>query len=71
MEAKTTINDLFSGNRIMVPDYQRAYSSEEMCDIIGKSGLKLVGIHDGYSDKNPEDESERITFICRESGKSP
>lgn len=26
MEAKTTINDLFSGNRIMVPDYQRAYS---------------------------------------------
>ena len=26
MEAKTTINDLFSGNRIAVPDYQRAYS---------------------------------------------
>ena len=26
MEAKTTINDLFSGNRITVPDYQRAYS---------------------------------------------
>ena len=26
MEAKTTINDLLSGNRIMVPDYQRAYS---------------------------------------------
>ena len=26
MEARTTIKDLFAGNRIMVPDYQRAYS---------------------------------------------
>lgn len=26
MEARTTIKDLFAGNRIMVPNYQRAYS---------------------------------------------
>ena len=49
--------------------YQRAYSVDEIKDLIEESGMILEGLFDDYSDEKPGDLSERITFICREQGK--
>ena len=49
--------------------YQRAYTLEEMKELIERSGLVYLDAYDAYT-KNPADEkSERILLIARENGK--
>lgn len=49
--------------------YQRAYTLEEIKDLVEKSGMIFEAAYDDYSDRAPDELSERITFICRENGK--
>ena len=45
--------------------YQRAYTLEEMKELIRKSGLEFVTAYDAFSKNAPMDTSERIYVIAR------
>ena len=49
--------------------YQRAYTLEEIIELIRKSGLEFVTAYDAFSKNAPMDTSERIYVIAREQGK--
>ena len=48
---------------------ERAYTLEEMKELIRKSGLEFVTAYDAFSKNAPMDTSERIYVIAREQGK--
>lgn len=50
--------------------YQRAYPVDKIRKMIEKSGMELVAIYDAYTNNPPKADSERLTFIAREHGKS-
>ena len=50
--------------------YQRAYTLEEIEEMIIESGLEFVAAYDAYTKDAVKDESERICVIARESGKT-
>lgn len=50
--------------------YQKAYTREEICSFIEKAGMKLLAVYDAYTLKEPREDSERLTFIAQECGKS-
>ncbi len=45
---------------------QRAYSIEEIKEMLTKAHLELIGVFDGYSNKKSGKESDRLLFIARE-----
>ncbi len=45
---------------------QRAYTAEEITELLKEAGLELLAMHDSYSAEAPTAESERITVIARE-----
>lgn len=49
---------------------QRAYPREMIEELIEKSGLRLLAVYDAYTLKEPGKESQRLTFIAQEQGKS-
>lgn len=49
--------------------YQRAYTLDEMKELIQKSGLEFVTAYDAFTKNAPTDTSERIYVIAREQGK--
>ena len=49
--------------------YQRAYTLEEIKELIRKSGLEFVTAYDAFSKNAPMDTSERSYEIAREQGK--
>ena len=48
---------------------QKAYSTEEIIRAIRSAGMEFVAVYDAYTKNAPKPESERLTFIARESGK--
>lgn len=50
--------------------YQRAYTREEITEMLRCAGLELLAVYDGYTTEAPRADSERLTFIAREHGKS-
>lgn len=50
--------------------FQRAYTLEEMKALLEKSGLEYVTAYDAYTKNPPHAESERISVVARERGKS-
>lgn len=42
---------------------EKAYTVFEVENALRKAGFKIVNIYDGYSDKSPNNESERLTFV--------
>lgn len=60
-------NDLF--RRYEELHYQRAYHIEEISELINKSGMKLLEVYDAFTRNKPEEDSERVYFVCQESGK--
>lgn len=46
---------------------QRAYSAEEIEELLKAAGLELVGMFDSYTQKKPGAETERITVVARET----
>lgn len=49
--------------------FQRAYTFEEIRELVRNSGMELLAAYDGYTKKEVTDESERICVIARECGK--
>lgn len=49
--------------------YQKAYTLEAMKRIIEKAGLEFVTAYDAFTDRRPDEKSERIYVIARECGK--
>lgn len=50
--------------------HQRAYTLEEMIDMINASGLEFVTAYDAFTREYPNEKSERIYVVARESGKT-
>ncbi len=50
--------------------YERAYSVEEITELLEKAGLEVVGVYDNLSFNAPNEKSERIFFVARETMKS-
>lgn len=50
--------------------FQRAYTLEEMKALLERSGLEYVTAYDAYTKNPPHAESERISVVARERGKS-
>lgn len=49
--------------------YERAYSENEIKELIAKSGMELINIYDAYTFSPPNKKSERIFVVARENGK--
>ena len=60
-------NDLY--RKYEETHYQRAYTLEEMVNLVKRSGLEFVAAYDAFTREVPSDTSERIYIIARENGK--
>ena len=49
--------------------YQKAYTLEAMKRIIERAGMEFVTAYDAFTDRRPDEKSERIYVIARECGK--
>ena len=49
--------------------FQRAYTLEEIKELLDRSGLVFQSAREAYTDREAGPESERITIIARECGK--
>ena len=49
--------------------FQRAYTLEEMKELLKRSGLTFLSAREGYTDREAGPGSERITIMARECGK--
>ena len=63
----TKDNDKFS--RFDENHTERAYSIEEISELIKKAGMKLLKVYDSLSFDSPTDKSERVFFVVQEQGK--
>ncbi len=50
--------------------FQRAYTLEEIQDLLEKAGMEFVTAYDAYTKEPPKERSERISVVAREKGKS-
>ena len=48
---------------------QKAYTKEEIEDLLKEAGLQLMAVYDAYTMNPASKDSERLFFIARESGK--
>lgn len=60
-------NDLY--RKYEETHYQRAYTLEEMVNLVKRSGLEFVAAYDAFTREVPSEQSERIYIIARENGK--
>ncbi len=60
---RQTDSELFE--RFCETHYQRAYSLEEMIDLLSCSGLEYVTSYEAFTDSSPTPDSERIYIIAR------
>ncbi|MBQ8894187.1 MAG: class I SAM-dependent methyltransferase [Clostridia bacterium] len=44
---------------------QRYYSQKDLLDLLAKYNFKLLGIFDDYSEKAPNEKSQRLTFVAK------
>lgn len=49
--------------------FQRAYTLEQIKDMLTEAGLEYVTAYDDYTKESPHDQSERICVVAREHGK--
>lgn len=50
--------------------YQRAYSLEQVKELLGQAGMEYVTAYDAFTEEPPEPRSERIYILAREKGKN-
>jgi len=55
-------------NRYDELHHERAYSIDELREVINASGLKLKGIYNSLTFSSPTEKSERVFFVCRKGG---
>ncbi len=46
---------------------QRAHSQEELCALLNRIGLSIIGVYADFSNKAPGETTERIQFITKKS----
>lgn len=56
--------------RFQETHFQRAYEAEAVKRAIKEAGMELVGMYDGWTRREPGEESERICFVAREVKKA-
>lgn len=49
--------------------FQKAYSTDEIKEVLEKAGMEFVVAYNGFSKDSPGNDSERIHIIAREKGK--
>ena len=50
--------------------FQRAYTLEEIRELIERSGMEFIAAYDAYTKNPPHGKSERISVAARERGKA-
>jgi len=43
--------------------FQRAYSIDDVCNLLKTTGFNVVNIRNGYTDEMPRDDSSRVVFV--------
>jgi SAM-dependent methyltransferase len=56
-------NDIYS--RLTDCVIERAYTIEEITDLLNRAGFKNINIYDKFTFKKPHDKSERVFFVVR------
>lgn len=49
--------------------YQKAYEIKEVTELLAQSGLELLAVYGENTKEAPEDDCERVYYVCRECGK--
>ena len=44
---------------------ERAYSEEQIRELLEQANLKVISTHDGYSKKEPSEKTERLVFVTQ------
>ncbi len=44
---------------------ERAYSHEEICEMLKEAELDIIAVKDGYSDKTPDETTQRLVYITK------
>lgn len=47
---------------------ERAYSRDQLADMLDSAGLAIVEEFDDYTDAPPSDETQRVVYVCRKKG---
>lgn len=55
--------------RFQETHYQKAYTLEQIKQLLQEAGMEFVAAYDSYSKVSPAEDSERILIIAREHGK--
>ena len=50
--------------------YQRAYPADQIVNLLKEAGMEVLAVYDAYTKNAPCAESQRLTFVAREQGKS-
>ncbi len=64
--------DIFESNdgayRRYSEDFREIYlSHEEITELITQAGMTVLAVYDGYTDRPPDDMSERTVYVCRKA----
>ena len=49
---------------------QRAWPEETVLRLLKEAGMKLLSVHEAYTDKAPGPDTQRLTFVAMEQGKT-
>ena len=60
--------ELFARHREL--HVQRAFSKETVRELLGRAGLRCIGIGSGYEDTPAGPDTERMVFVAQETGKA-
>lgn len=44
---------------------EKAYDTCQLIDVLNSTGFEIIGIYDELTEKEPEENSERIYFVCK------
>jgi SAM-dependent methyltransferase len=56
--------------RLQETHYQKSYPPELLCRLLEEAGMEVAAVYDGYTRLPLHPDSERMTIIAREKGKS-
>jgi SAM-dependent methyltransferase len=57
--------------RFQETHYQRSYSAQQIRRLLEEAGMEFLAVYDGYTKEPLRADSERMTIIAREKGKTP
>jgi hypothetical protein len=57
--------------RFQETHYQRSYSAKQIRRLLEEAGMEFLAVYDGYTKEPLRADSERMTILAREKGKTP